>query len=50
VCGSTLFWRSEQSPDRIAATLGTLDSRFTMPVEVELHTDTEPAWLPVKPS
>ncbi|RLM48666.1 GFA family protein, partial [Halobellus sp. Atlit-31R] len=37
-CGSTLFWRSEASPDRIAITLGTLDTPFTGSVDVELHT------------
>jgi hypothetical protein len=47
-CGSTLFWRSEQTPERIAFTLGTLDSPFTGTVDVELYTDTKPAWLPVK--
>ena len=46
-CGSTLFWRSEQSPGRIAVTLGTLDAPFTDPVDIELHTDTKPCWLPV---
>lgn len=46
-CGSTLFWRSEQSPERIALTLGTLDSPFTDPVGIELHTDTKPSWLPL---
>lgn len=45
-CGSTLFWRSEETPDRIALTLGTLDTPFTDPVETELHTDTRPSWLP----
>ena len=45
-CGSSLFWRSEQSPDRIAVTLGTLDSPFTGSVDIELHTDTKPSWLP----
>jgi len=49
VCGSTLFWRSEESPERIAVTLGTLDTAFDQAVEIELHTDTKPAWLPVKP-
>jgi hypothetical protein len=47
-CGSTLFWRSEESPDRIAITLGTLDMPYTEPVEVELYTDTKPAWTPVR--
>lgn len=49
-CGSTLFWRSEASPDRIALTLGTLDSPFAGPVEIELHTDTKPSWLPARKS
>ncbi|MEW6762826.1 MAG: GFA family protein [Pseudomonadota bacterium] len=49
-CGSTLFWRSEETPDRIAVTLGTLDTPFTDPVEIELHTDTRPSWLPHAPS
>lgn len=47
-CGSTLFWRSEASPERIAITLGTFDSPFTEPVEVELYTETKPAWLPTR--
>ncbi|MCC2954453.1 GFA family protein [Massilia sp. IC2-477] len=46
-CGSTLFWRSEESPQRIAVTLGTLDAPYTGPVERELYLDTKPAWLPV---
>ena len=48
VCGSTLFWRSTRSPDRIAVTLGTLDPAYTGTVHKELHTDTKPTWLPVK--
>jgi hypothetical protein len=49
-CGSTLFWRSEETPDRIAVTLGTLDTPFTDPVEIELHSDTRPSWLPHRPA
>jgi len=45
-CGSTLFWRSDESPERIAVTLGTLDDPFTDPVEIELHTESKPSWLP----
>ena len=45
-CGSTLFWRSDQTPERIAVTLGTLDQPFTEPVEIELHTESKPTWLP----
>lgn len=47
-CGSTLFWRSEESPERIAVTLGTLDAPYTGPVERELYVDTKPSWLPVR--
>jgi len=47
-CGSTLFWRSERTPDRIAVTLGTLDAPFPDPVDIELHTDTKPSWLPTQ--
>jgi len=46
VCGSTLYWRSLQEPDRIAVTLGTLDQSYDGPVERELYTDTKPCWLP----
>lgn len=45
-CGSTLFWRSEETPERIAITLGTLDTPFTGTVDRELYTDTRPSWLP----
>ena len=48
VCGSTLFWRSTQSPDVIAVTLGTLEPPYDGPVQRELYTDTKPAWLPVR--
>lgn len=46
-CGSTLFWRSEESPGRIAVTLGTLDPAFAGPVEIELHAESKPSWCPV---
>lgn len=46
VCGSTLTWRSTQSPDRIAITLGTMEPEYDGPVQHELHTDTKPGWLP----
>ena len=48
VCGSTLFWRSTQSPERIAVTLGTLEPEYAGPVQRELYTATKPQWLPVK--
>lgn len=46
VCGSTLFWRSTESPDRIAITLGTLEPEYTGPVEREWFVEHKPAWLP----
>jgi hypothetical protein len=50
VCGSTLFWRSTSTPQRIAVTLGTLEPAYVGPVEHELHTDTKPSWLPTRAS
>src|SRR4051812_10325720 len=47
VCGSTLSWRSTQTPDRIAVTLGTLEPAYDGPVEDEWCTETKPSWLPV---
>jgi hypothetical protein len=46
VCGATLFWRSTQSPERVAITLGTLEPEYSGPVQRELYTDTKPGWLP----
>jgi hypothetical protein len=43
VCGSTLYWRSEAAPDRIAITLG---PPYDGPGEHALHTDTQPSRLP----
>jgi len=48
VCGSTLFWRSTASPERIAVTLGTLEPEYDGAVERELYLDTKPRWLPTR--
>jgi hypothetical protein len=48
VCGSTLFWRSTESPDRIAIALGTLEPEYAGKVEREWFVENKPAWLPVK--
>ncbi|MYN09213.1 GFA family protein [Pseudoduganella aquatica] len=48
VCGSNLYWRSTEAPDRIAVTLGTLEPEFSGPVEREWHTGQKPNWLPVR--
>ena len=47
VCGSTLFWRSTETPDRIAVTLGTLEPEYGGPVDDELFAENKPQWLPV---
>ncbi|XYJ12698.1 GFA family protein [Telluria sp. B2] len=47
-CGSTLLWRSEETPERIAITLGTLDTPFTGTVDTELQTGTRSSWLPLR--
>ena len=46
VCGSNLYWRSTQTPDRIAVTLGTLEPEFDGSVERELYPEQKPRWLP----
>ena len=48
VCGSTLFWRSTQSPDNIAIALGTLEPAFEGEVQRELHVEHKPRWLPTR--
>jgi hypothetical protein len=48
VCGSNIYWRSDEAPDRIAVTLGTLEPAYDGPVQHELHTDTKPRWLPTR--
>lgn len=48
VCGSTLTWRSEETPDRIALALGALDTPYAQPLEREWYVEKKPAWMPVK--
>jgi len=48
VCGSTLTWRSTQTPDRIAISLGTLEPEYDLPVPYEWFVENKPAWLPTK--
>jgi hypothetical protein len=47
VCGSSLYWRSSESPESIAVTMGTLDEAYRGPVEKIWFAEQEPAWLPV---
>lgn len=46
VCGSTLFWRSTETPERTAITLGTLEPPYAGAVERELYPENKPAWTP----
>lgn len=48
VCGSSLYWRSTQTSDRIAVTLGTLEQEYDGPVEREWYPENKPRWLPAK--
>lgn len=45
-CGSSLYWRSLDTPDSIDVSLGTLNPAWTGTVEREVYTDTRPTWLP----
>lgn len=47
VCGSTLFWRGTDTPDRIAIALGTLEPQYDGLVDEELFPENKPQWLPV---
>lgn len=47
VCGSSRYWRSSESPESIAVTLGTLDEEYTGPVEKIWFAEQKPSWLPV---
>jgi hypothetical protein len=48
VCGSSLYWRSSESPESIALTLGTLDADYAGAVEKELFVEQKPGWLPAR--
>ena len=48
VCGSSLYWRSSESPEAIAVTMGTLDEDYAGPVEREWFAEQKPRWLPVR--
>lgn len=45
-CGSSLYWRSTDTPDVIELSLGTLQPAWTGTVEREVYTDGKPTWLP----
>ncbi|MFL6708056.1 MAG: GFA family protein [Massilia sp.] len=46
VCGSSLYWRSSESPESIAVTIGTLDEAWQGPIEKEWFVEQKPDWLP----
>jgi hypothetical protein len=46
VCGSILYWRGVDTPERVALALGTLSPPWTGTVEREWFPEQKPAWLP----
>lgn len=46
VCGSMLYWRGPDTPERVALTLATLDQPWTGTVERTWFAEHTPAWLP----
>jgi hypothetical protein len=46
ICGSMLYWRGVETPERVAVTLGTLEPAWTGSVEREWFAGQKPAWLP----
>lgn len=46
VCGSMLYWRGTETPDRVAIALGTLEPAWTGVIEKAWFADQKPAWLP----
>lgn len=45
-CGSSLYWRSTDTPASLDLSLGTLNPAWTGTVEREVHTEGKPTWLP----
>jgi hypothetical protein len=48
-CGSMLFWRGTDTPERVAITLGTIEPAWTGEVEREWFADQKQTWLPPAP-
>ena len=48
-CGSMLFWRGTETPERVALTLGTITPAFTGLVEREWFAEQKQTWLPPAP-
>jgi hypothetical protein len=45
-CGSMLYWRGVETPERVAVALGTLQPAYTGTVTQEMFVEHKPAWLP----
>lgn len=46
VCGSMLYWRGTETPERVAITLGTLAPQWTGTVTHEWFPEQRQSWLP----
>lgn len=46
VCGAMLYWRGDDTPERVALTLGTLTTPWTGTVERDWFAEQRPTWLP----
>lgn len=46
ICGSMLYWRGTDTPERIALALASLHPAWTGRVENEWFSEHKPAWLP----
>lgn len=46
VCGSMLYWRGVETPERVALALGTLTPAWTGTVERDWFAEHKPGWLP----
>ena len=45
-CGSMLYWRGVDTPERVALPLGTIDPAWTGTVTQEMFVEHKPEWLP----
>ncbi len=50
VCGSTLFYQSSQTPDKLYVTVASLDDALDRIVEGHVSFEEKPEWLDLSPS
>jgi len=46
ICGSMLFWRGAETPERVALALGSLEPAWTGTVDTEWFVEHKPNWTP----